>query len=425
MNLLSYRSMGRVVVLLSLMFTAVESYQPRDVTVTEGQFVDARGEAEILRGTNVVVKGPPWIPEITENGVSCKDLVDTNVICTTFNSMDIKKMKDAGLNTVRLGVIWAGFQPTEEPKLDDDAVQRLQNFLRLAGENSIRVILDIHQDAISTATCGEGVPMWYTKKHLPHLIGKPVVGVKSKLTGECSVTDLEGWAEYAGNVNYNILNKCCTAINTPGPWGEQTVPTVGTQSTFAHLVGTSAGRKAYSTYVGLLASAVADFPAAIGVELMNEPPFWGGIKPETNALYTLYKESYEAVRAVSDEIAVGIADYGQIANYSDDAHISNELSDWLRNSATHMMYTFHWYSSGFGDFDEAMNNAKSLSKLWNAAPVLTEWSFDNENAAKLEEDEVNWTYYEWDSYCSVPAGVIKDSNCTSGDAECSFGACIT
>jgi len=396
----------------------------RDSTLVDGQWIDVEGNVEALMGTNVVVKGWPWIPSIEETGSSCKDLEDTETVCTSFNSQDIKLMKAQGLNTVRLGVIWAGGQPTEEPELDADFVSRLQAFLTLAHDNDLRVILDLHQDAISSATCGEGVPMWYTKKHLPHLIGKPVVGVESKLTGECSVTDFKGWAEHAGEDNYNVLNKCCTSINAPGAWGEKTVPTIGTQTTFAQLVGTSVGKEAYSTYVGLLAIAVTDYPAAVGIELMNEPPFWGGIKAETNALYDMYKKSYEAIRAVSDNLAVGVADYGEVAKYSDDAHISNALSSWLRNDVTHIFYAFHWYSSGFGDFDEAMSNAVSLSKLWNAAPVLTEWSYNDENAAKLEEYGIHWTFYEWNSYCSVPAGVIKNSTCNSGE-DCAFGACIT
>ena len=308
--------------------------------------------------------------------------------------------------------------------LDADFVSRLHAILTLAGDNDLRVILDIHQDAISTATCGEGVPMWYTQKHLSHLIGKPIVVYKGKLTGECSMTDFKGWAEHAGDNNYNVLNKCCTSINAPGDWGSKTVPTVGTQATFAHLVSTSAGREAYSTYAGLLAGAVRDFPAAIGIELMNEPPFWGGIKPETNALYALYKDSYNKVREVSDTLAVGVADYGEVAHYDDDAHVSNSLSNWLRNEASHLMYNFHWYSSGFGDWDEAMSNAVALSKLWNAAPVLTEWSYDADRAAQLETYGIHWAYYKWDSFCSVPAGVIKNSTCNSGE-ECSFGACIT
>jgi len=31
-------------------------------------------------------------------------------------------------------------------------------------------VLDVHQDAVGTAMCGEGVPMWFTQVSDPHLI---------------------------------------------------------------------------------------------------------------------------------------------------------------------------------------------------------------------------------------------------------------
>ena len=63
---------------------------------------------------------------------------------------------------------------------------------------------------------------------------------------------------------------------------------------------------------------------------------------EAGALYDLFRECYDAVRAVSTELAVGVADAGQVAKYADDAHLPQHTRDWLRNNATHMMYTFHW-----------------------------------------------------------------------------------
>ena len=39
----------------------------------------------------------------------------------------------------------------------------------------------------------------------------------------------------------------------------------------AHLFGAD-GRKYYAKYMGLLAASVAAYPAAVGIELMNEPP---------------------------------------------------------------------------------------------------------------------------------------------------------
>ena len=81
--------------------------------------------------------------------------------------------------------------------------------------HGIRVILDIHQDAVGTAMCGEGIPMWYSQKHFPYLIGKPLVGPKSSLTGNCSGFDAEAWALHAGDPLYNMRNPCCVSGTLP------------------------------------------------------------------------------------------------------------------------------------------------------------------------------------------------------------------
>ena len=41
-------------------------------------------------------------------------------------------------------------------------VRRLQAILTLCHDNGIAVLLDVHQDAVGTAVCGEGVPQWYS-----------------------------------------------------------------------------------------------------------------------------------------------------------------------------------------------------------------------------------------------------------------------
>ena len=38
------------------------AYLPRDLTIVDGKFVNASGAVELLRGSNVVVKGLPWLP---------------------------------------------------------------------------------------------------------------------------------------------------------------------------------------------------------------------------------------------------------------------------------------------------------------------------------------------------------------------------
>ena len=61
--------------------------------------------------------------------------------CTTFNEADVAHIKAMGWNTIRLGVTWAGAQPTDEDKLSDDFVKRLHDVLDLTDRTGLYVIL--------------------------------------------------------------------------------------------------------------------------------------------------------------------------------------------------------------------------------------------------------------------------------------------
>lgn len=76
-------------------------------------------------------------------------------------------------------------------------MQRLQAILTLAHEHGIAVLLDVHQDAVGTAVCGEGVPQWYSKIATPHAIGKPLTPVSKQKDGTCGADDTKSWALYA------------------------------------------------------------------------------------------------------------------------------------------------------------------------------------------------------------------------------------
>ena len=71
--------------------------------------------------------------------------------CTTFNQADIDHIKSLGWNFIRLGVVWAGAQPSDEDKLDEDFVQRLHAVLDLTDKNGIHVMLDNHGDMVSSS----------------------------------------------------------------------------------------------------------------------------------------------------------------------------------------------------------------------------------------------------------------------------------
>ena len=148
---------------------------------------------------------------------------------------------------------------------------------------------------------------------------------------------------------------------------------------------------------------MSQHPAAIGIELMNEPPFATQVPFETGALFDLFRECYDVVRAITPELDVGVADSGQVAKYADDRHVPSRIRDWLRHNATHIMYTFHWYH-GFPHppYPDALASATSLAKLWDAVPVMTEFTLAGNYSSLADEAGVAWTYYEYSSYCNVP-----------------------
>ena len=280
---------------------------PRALLSKGRHFVDpATGEPVQLRGGDVVMKGAPWIPltAVVEQpqdgpvqgvsmGVHCDDRWFSNYTCTTFSAEDAKLFKSKGWNFVRLGVVWAGGQPTPEPKLDADFETRLHAFLDLCHEHGIHVLLDVHEDSVGAATCGEGVPPWLSALATPGQIGKPLSPLldildeshwvpenchektfaecaqKGLWDGLCWTNDTKTWGLFAGQPDYNTKNPCCLRNNWGGSQWSKLAVTKQAQDTMLYLFHNPVGRAHYARYMGLLAHSVRDKPAAIGIELMN------------------------------------------------------------------------------------------------------------------------------------------------------------
>lgn len=133
---------------------------------------------------------------------------------------------------------------------------------------------------VSSANCGNGAPMWFSQLASPDLIGKPLeTGFPFSIIPSLNIKNLAGydtcgddkdkWAQYAGNPNYNLLNECCQAMNSPNP-GAIGYTTIG-QAGMDYMVLEGTGRDKFVRYWKLMAEAVVDHPSAIASELMNEP----------------------------------------------------------------------------------------------------------------------------------------------------------
>ena len=63
-------------------------------------FVDSAGREVLLHGTNAVVKGPPYHPD--------SQTYSTDI---SMSTADFEQMNKLGLNLLRLGLMWPGYEP--------------------------------------------------------------------------------------------------------------------------------------------------------------------------------------------------------------------------------------------------------------------------------------------------------------------------
>jgi Cellulase (glycosyl hydrolase family 5) len=409
---------------------------PRTVRISGRRFVDAAtGAPMTLRGPNVVVKGPPYLPEVSGTSV-CKDRVDGAceksgdcASCETFNQADADHLKFLGWNFIRLGVVWAGGQPdkTRVDELDSAFLERLHAVLNLTDRNGLHVMLDLHGDMTGSAGCGNGVPIWFQELAAPHLIGKPLetdfpyslfVDV-ANVPGYsvCGAENATAWAEHAGDPLYNLLNRCCQAMNSPNPGGLGF--TTVSQATIDYMITPGPGRDAFVRYWRLLAEAVAQHPSAFAAELFNEP-----MSINRRLMYDTWRAAQGAINSVIPDMSVSVADTGEgaIVPYwvdkllTPDIDISATTVKWLRETNT-IFYAWHWY--GFpSSIKEAIENVQALMLDWNMPSFATEFT-DCAVWNATAELGISHSYWHYSSYCTT--GPAFGNRKVPQDT---FGACI-
>lgn len=120
---------------------------------TDGfNFRNRSGDHVILNGINLVCKNKElnYIGHFTED---------------TF-----KSFRNLGFNVIRLGIIWDGVEP--KPGIyDDEYLDKIREFVKLAEKYDLYVFLDMHQDLYSYKFA-DGAPEWATLTDgLPHAKG--------------------------------------------------------------------------------------------------------------------------------------------------------------------------------------------------------------------------------------------------------------
>jgi endoglycosylceramidase len=147
------------------------------ISVKGSQFFDAHGRQRLFHGINNVAKGFPWIDPVFQNASFAPFL------------------KSIGVNVVRLGWMWSGFEP------DEGAFNMTYYALVRAAADSladqgIYVLLDTHQDILSSKFClYDGFPLWLINKSTPsHAFPWPLHGDCSRPWGENAFSEAAGQA---------------------------------------------------------------------------------------------------------------------------------------------------------------------------------------------------------------------------------------
>ena len=375
-------------------------------------------EIIVLRGINIVLKGPPWIPDsITKNNSNIPSCEDTKIIgcslpsnsydngnfdkdsqtvcfnksieecemggickhvykgegsifsknseyiglsgeeCRNFGLNDINHLKKQSINSIRLGIPWAGGQSSNSNELDIDFKKRLHKILTLCDKNNINVLLDNHGDQTGSLNCGYGVPPWFTKlaiedynkKNKPNIkIGEELKSsnfsielnhflheiidwvdnynkiFKNKIELPFTAEDIDSgsaldgiarierikpngnicnkWNDILDLNTYYLNNECCSSIN-----GGSNQTYIGftniSQITLDYLF--TNGRKYFVNYWKLIANEIKHHPSAYGLELMNEPMYLN-----RNNMYETWVDVIEEVVPIIPDISVGICDFG-------------------------------------------------------------------------------------------------------------------
>ncbi|EDQ88157.1 uncharacterized protein MONBRDRAFT_9488 [Monosiga brevicollis MX1] len=129
---------------------------------------DSDGRTRFFHGINYVIKSFPWYP--TE----------------LLNRTHVAALAEAGVNVIRLGVMWSGAQPTSNG-FNQTYFDQIRAIVTTLADYEIYTFFDMHQDGFSSRFClYDGIPLWVANRSVSrHAFPWP-------LSGDCSSRP---WAE--------------------------------------------------------------------------------------------------------------------------------------------------------------------------------------------------------------------------------------
>ena len=309
---------------------------------------------------NLVWKAPPYVPPNDALGLT---------------DADTALISSLGLNVVRLGLIWKGYEPVRGV-YDERYLDRLVADTRLLTAHHVYVLIDSHQDSVSERFGGEGFPDWavYTD-------GLPSVPA---VTGDNRQTD-------------SALNRAWDNVwaDRAGLW------------------------QAYARMWRRVAARFASEPGVLGYDLLNEP--WAGHQWPTctafpvgcPAFYRMFLQPFEDAAAA----AIRAVDRVHAVVYEPDDVASSGTTSWLTAptpASPNVVYSFHVYcpfhppgvDATFCGAAEAfaVNQGVANAARLRAAPLMPEFGGSNDlgdlvdiarGVDLADQARIGWMYWEY------------------------------
>jgi hypothetical protein len=349
--------------------------------------VDEHGRLVIVRGFNFVWKSAPYVPPNTPNG---------------FTATDAQWLYDHGFNGARLGILWAGVNPTGPGVVDNTYFDKWQRVIDLMAAKGIWMQYDMHQDQWNEVYGGEGVPSWAVKRPLPWSLFPPlpVPFPEGYWTPEVSTVFDNFWA----NKN-NLLD---------------------------HWV----------TYWKQVAAHYKDQPYSMGYDLINEP--WAGIEwtgciliagcwsTYTKELQPAQNKALAGIRTVDPKNIVWYEPQQLAAGLPIPTHLTSVPGENNLGLSWHN-YCSATFAASLGiplDLTETCksftrnreNNALKQAAEMNAVPLMSEWgATDNARAIEIDADSADannmgWLYWAY-KYWNDPTTADTDQGMFTDDAN--------
>ncbi len=278
----------------------------------------------VFHGVNVVYKPKPYLPPQREG-------FHFNL---SFSKEDAALLKKWGMNIIRLGVLWEGFEPVQG-KLSEDYYNEMKRIISICQEYNIYVLIDMHQDVANRKYCGEGMPDWAVETILKFPLPLPYI----------MHHDEEG---------YPVIEDCVSR-----DFGKYYLSD-GVLLAFQDLYDNKRQTQDHFTNVWReIAKTAKDYPNLFGYELFNEPYVGHVIRHpdyiftgEEHNLLPFYTNIINKIKEVDKENLILFEVTGSPAHMS---KIPGAAEDKSR-----IMFSYHIYCD---DFDPA--DAKHCIEQFN------------------------------------------------------------